>query len=116
MIASGLGHIAVPTPGTPVLLSAVLTALGLDPETRAARVYFTPLAGNANKTYVGVPTMNKGTGVGVLKQLQIPPANGFNDTFTLEAPGGGVNLIRLGSLAVDADTANDKLTVSYVQG
>jgi hypothetical protein len=94
----------------------VLTALGLDPETRVARVYVTPLSGNAGKTYVGTPTMNKGTGVGVLKQLQIPPANGFNDTFTLESVDGGVNLIRLGSLAVDADTANDKLTVSYVQG
>jgi hypothetical protein len=116
MIANGLGHIAVPTPGTPVLLSAVLTALGLDPEMRVSRVYVTPLGGNINKTYVGTPTMNKGTGVGVLKQLQIPPTNGYNDTFTLEAPGGGVNLIRLGSIALDADQANDKLTVSYVQG
>jgi hypothetical protein len=116
MIANGLGHIAVPTPGTPVLLSAVLTSLGLDPETRAARVYFTPLGGDVGKTYVGIPGMNKTTGVGVLKQLQIPPANGFNDTFVLENADDSVNSIRLASLAIDADTANDKLTVSYVQG
>jgi hypothetical protein len=116
MIANGLGHIAAPTPGTPVQLGAVLTSLGLDPETRVARVYVTPLGGNVGKTYVGAVGMNKSTGVGVLKQLQIPPTNGFNDTFTLESVDGGVNLIRLASLAVDADTANDKLTVSYVQG
>lgn len=116
MTVTGLGHIAVPTPGTPVLLSAVLTALGLDPETRVTRVYVTPLGGNAGKTYVGSPGMSKSTGVGVLKQLQIPPATGFNDTFTLESVDGGVNLIRLASLAIDADTANDKLTVGYAQG
>lgn len=116
MTINGLGHITVPTPGTPVLLSAVLTSLGLDPETRAARVYFTPLGGNAGKTYVGATTMSKSTGVGVLKQLQVPPASGINDTFTLETVGGGVDLIRLASLAIDADSANDKLTVSYVQG
>lgn len=116
MTASGLGHIAVPTPGTPVLLSAVLTALGLDPETRVTRVYITPLGGNAGKTYVGAVGMSKSTGVGVLKQMQIPPATGINDTFILEAAGGGTNLIRLASLALDADTANDKLTIGYVQG
>jgi len=112
----GLGHVAVPTPGTPVLLSAVLTSLGLDPETRAARVYVTPLGGNTGKTYFGTTTMSKSTGVGVLKQLLIPPTSGYNDTFTLESADGAANLIRLGSLAIDADTANDKLTVSYVQG
>jgi hypothetical protein len=116
MTINGLGHVAVPTPGTPVLLSAVLTALGIDPETRAARVYVTPLGGNAGKTYVGAPGMSKSTGVGVLKQLLVPPTTGYNDTFTLESVDGGVNLIRLASLAVDADSANDKLTIGYVQG
>ena len=116
MTINGLGHVAVPTPGTPVLLSAVLTAVGLYPETRATRVYVTPLGGNTGKTYVGAAGMSKSTGVGVLKQMQIPPATGVNDTFTLEAPGGGTNLIRLASLALDADSASDKLTIGYVQG
>jgi len=116
MTVGGLGHIAVPTPGTPVLLSAVLAALGLDAETRVTRVYVTPLGGNAGKTYFGTTTMSKSSGVGVLKQLQIPPTNGYNDTFTLESADGAGNLIRLGSLAIDADSAGDKLTISYVQG
>jgi hypothetical protein len=99
------GPISVATPGTPVPLTN-------DPTIRACRVFFQVIPGLTGKTYVGVPTMTKGTLAGVARILWPNSSGGFSETFEVKSQDGE-NSIRLADYAIDADVAGEGLLVSY---
>lgn len=122
MYSISLGYITVAAAGTPVALSTVLAALNLDPNLKVNKLEAWPLATTAANMYVGLADianggtraaapMVKATGVGVLKQLLPPGANGRNDFFREEAPAGQVNTVRVADYAIDTDTSGSKLVV-----
>jgi hypothetical protein len=101
------GRINVPTPGTPVPLTTDLTVT-------ASKVFFQVIPGLTGKTYVGKPTMTKGTLAGVARILWPNTSGGFSETFYIETQDGE-NSIRLADYAVDADVAGEGLLVTYWQ-
>src|SRR6266700_2304978 len=100
-----LGRFSVATPGTPVPLTA-------DPAITASKVFFQVIPGLTGKTYVGVPSMAKGTLAGVARILWPNSSGGFSETFWIESRDGE-NSIRLKDYAVDADVAGEGLLVTY---
>lgn len=104
-----LGFVAV-TAGTPVLLSAVLASLSLDPETRAVEVTFEPMLVNTMTSYAGLPGMVKGTGVNVLRQLAVQDTGKF-DSYSICARFG--NALRVADYAIDGDHTGDLVLVTY---
>lgn len=121
-----LGYVKVATPGTPVLLSTILAALNLAPElTNNGKVHkleLWPLLSNVGVTYVGRSAtardaggvvVNKATGVGVFKQVQIPSSSGHQDFFKVES-FNEENTVVISDYAVDAASANDGFAV-FVQ-
>ncbi len=99
------GRINVTTPGTPVRLST-------DPNEVANKLFFQVIPGLTGKTYIGVPTMSKGSLAGVARVLWPNAAGGFSETFLVEAQDGE-NSIHLSEYAVDADVAAEGLLVTY---
>jgi len=122
MYSISLGYVTVTTAGTPIPLSTILAALNLDPNLKVNKLEAWPLGTTAANMYVGladianggtrtITVMNKGTGVGVLKQLLPPAATGRNDFFREEAPAGQVNTVRVADYAIDTDTSGSKLVL-----
>jgi hypothetical protein len=72
------------------------------------------IPGLTGKTYVGKPTMTKGTLAGVARILWPNTSGGFSETFYIETQDGE-NSIRLADYAVDADVAGEGLLVTYWQ-
>jgi hypothetical protein len=123
MHAISLGKVTVPTPGVPVLLGTVLTALNLTDDVVPLRKFYKiecwPLLANVGIGYFGLsPTaraaggvvMNKATGKNIVKQTQVPATTGHQDAAVLEASGDGNSLL-IDDYAVDAASANDGFTV-----
>ncbi len=102
-----MGRINNPTPGTPVPLTT-------DPTVTASKVFFQVIPGLTGKTYVGTPSMAKGTLAGVARVLWPNATGGFSETFYIEAQDGR-DSIRLAEYAVDADVAGEGLLVTYWQ-
>jgi hypothetical protein len=101
------GRISVPTPGTPVPLTTDLTV-------KASKVFFQVIPGLTGKTYVGTPSMAKGTLAGVARILWPNSTGGFSETFYIEAQDGE-DSICLADYAIDADVAGEGLLVTYWQ-
>jgi hypothetical protein len=102
-----LGKLSVPTPGTPVPLTTDLTVT-------ASKVFFQVIPGLTGKTYIGTPSMVKGTLAGVARILWPNATGGFSENFSIEAQDAR-NSIRLADYAVDADVAAEGLLVTYWQ-
>ncbi len=106
MQARSFGRIAVPTPGTPVRLTA-------DTNLRVARLRFAVVIGETGRVFVGVAGMNKATGVGVIKEFWLTGAGGgIADDFSIETPDGQ-HFVVSADYYVDANTANEGLIVAY---
>src|SRR5947209_5764100 len=101
------GRINVSAPGTPVPLTSDLSV-------RASKVFFQVIPGLTGKTYIGMPSMTKGSLAGVARVLWPNTTGGFSETFSIEAQDGE-NSIRLADYAVDADVAGEGLLVTYWQ-
>jgi hypothetical protein len=65
------GRVNVTTPGTPVPLTT-------DPSVTASKVFFQVIPGLTGKTYVGVPSMTKGSLAGVARILWPNSSGGFS--------------------------------------
>jgi hypothetical protein len=100
-----LSRVNVPVPGTPVPLSTNTTLT-------ASKVFFQVIPGLTGKTYVGIPSMTKGSLAGVARVLWPNAAGGFSENFMIES-SDGANSIRLAEYAVDADVATEGLLVTY---
>jgi hypothetical protein len=107
MTINCLGRINVPAPGTPVPLTT-------DHTVTAAKVFFQVIPGLTGKTYVGTPSMTKGTLAGTARILWPNSTGGFSETFYIETQDGR-DSIRLADYAVDADVAGEGLLVTYWQ-
>lgn len=104
--AFSLGKIAVPSPGTPVPVTA-------DGTIRVARIRFAEVIGEAGRTFVGVSGMNKASGAGVIKEFWPTGGGGaVADDFVIDAPDAK-HPLRLADYYVDANTAGEGLIVSY---
>jgi hypothetical protein len=101
------GRMNVSAPGTPVPLTT-------DPAVKASKVFFQVIPGLTGKTYVGTPSMTKGTLAGVARILWPNTAGGFSENFYIEAQDGE-DSIRLADYAIDADVAGEGLLVTYWQ-
>ena len=99
------GRLNVPTPGTPVPLSA-------DPTATASKLFFQVIPGLTGKTYVGSQGMNKSTLAGVARVLWPNASGGFSETFYIESQDGA-DSIRLAEYAIDADVASEGLLVTW---
>jgi hypothetical protein len=99
------GRINVSTPGTPIPITT-------DPMVTASKVFFQVIPGFTGKTYVGTPSMTKGTLAGVARILWPNSSGGMSETFYIETQDGE-NSIRLADYAIDADVAGEGLLVTY---
>jgi len=120
-----LGYVTVPAAGTPVAMASVvaafnaaMTAAGktvqLDPNEKVHKIEFWPLVTNTGVVYVGLDVsapmstgaaMNKGTGLNILKAIQVPAASGHQDFFFAEDTDGSVNTVRIADYALDVATS-----------
>jgi hypothetical protein len=113
-----LGSVKVLTPGTPVLLGSVLTALDFSADIlqqrKCHRIEMWPLLANTGAVYAGLSAtaraaggvvMNATTGKNVIKQVQTPAAAGHQDFVELHAGPG--NAVLVDDYAVDAAVANN---------
>jgi hypothetical protein len=105
MIFKCLGRFNVATPGTPVPLTT-------DAAITASKVFFQVIPGLTGKTYIGAPSMAKGTLAGVARILWPNSSGGFSETFEIESQDGA-NSIRLKDYSIDADVAGEGLLVTY---
>jgi len=105
MTIHSMGHVNVPTPGTPVPLSTDETAT-------ASKLFFQVIPGLTGKTYAGARAMNKSTLAGVVRILWPNAAGGFSENFYIEAQDGE-DSIHLADYAIDADVAGEGLLVTY---
>jgi hypothetical protein len=110
MQAKSLGKVSVPTPGTPVPLTA-------DASIFASRVRVQAVIGESGRVWLGVAGMNKNTHAGVLKQFW--PTGGGGAAAAVPADSweinesGGDNTIRLSSLFLDVAVAGEGAIVEY---
>jgi hypothetical protein len=106
MQATALGKIAVPTPGTPVQVSAT--------SIKAAKIRFEAALSNAHVTWVGGAGMVGSTLTRVMKQLQIPAAGAPADSIELLTEPGETQL-DLSDYWIDANTATEGVLVTFWQ-
>jgi hypothetical protein len=103
-----MGLIRVPTPGTPVRVTA-------DDSLNVAMMVIRTVPGFTGKTYVGVTGMDKHTTnyAGVVRVFSEPPAFGPQDGEIFPPyPSGQSNVIHPADFWVDADVANEGVTVT----
>jgi hypothetical protein len=105
MIINSLGRINVPTPGTPIPLTA-------NAAITASKVFVQAIPGLTGKTYLGAASMTKSTLAGVARILSPNSTGGFSENFFLESQDGA-DSIRLKDYAIDADVAGEGLLVTY---
>src|SRR5579863_8638362 len=99
MQAVTLGLVPVPTPGTPVGISATRVLCN--------RIRFETTTAGAGKVYLGLAGLVKASLAGVIKQF-IPAGSGVPDSFDLFAPDGADEL-DLSQYFVDAANAGEGL-------
>jgi hypothetical protein len=102
MIPQSLGFVTVPTPGTPVKLSAT----SLQVATARIQPRSAPGVVNVGNVYIGTPAMNKTSGAGVYAVLSPEQVDGFRIPYWTD----------LLQVAVDADNAGDGVCVGYLAG
>jgi hypothetical protein len=100
------GQIKVPTPGTPVALTA-------DPTIKVNAIVVSQVPGGVGVTFLGLqnainPVFNKATGAGVVKSFLPAGPSGFLNTHTVQAAENS-NVLVAADYRVDANTANDGL-------
>lgn len=103
-----LGLIRVPTPGTPVRVTA-------DEGLHVAMMVVRTVPGFTGKTYVGLAGMDKDSYCcsGVVRVLGEPPAFGPQDGEVLPpTQTGHGNVLRPAEFWVDADVANEGVAVT----
>lgn len=108
MQAISLGLIAVPTPGTPVQVTA-------DQTLEVALMVVRTVPGFSGRTYLGLAGMNKSSAVmaGVIRVLSEPPAAGPQDGEVIPpSVSGEGNIIRAADYWVDADVAGEGVIVT----
>ena len=108
MQAISLGLIRVPSPGTPVPLSA-------NGELRVMQMVVRTVPGFTAKTYLGLAGMDKNSSskTGVIRILSEPPAAGPQDGEVFPpATGGHGNVIHVADYWLDADVANEGVIVT----
>lgn len=103
MKLTSLGKVAVATAGT-------ITQVTTDATILASYVRIELVPGNTGDIHVGLSTLVKATGVGVLAVLTKAQADRW--VFELYAPGGG-NSIQLSQFYLDSGTNADGAYVSY---
>lgn len=92
----------MPTPGTPVKLSAS----SLQVATARIQPRSAPGVVNVGNVYIGTPAMNKATGAGVYSVLSPEQIDGFQLPYWTD----------LSQVAVDADNAGDGVCLGYFAG
>jgi hypothetical protein len=107
---TAIGKITVVVAGTPVRLTSTQSV----PADKFAchGVLIQTLAANTGKMHIGLSTMNKGTGAGVIAVLAIPTTNSipsFTAALTLSP-----NAINLADLYLDADNGGEGAQVSVL--
>ncbi len=103
-----LGVVRVPAPGTPVRITN-------DESLNVMMMVVRTVPGFTGKTYVGVAGMDKSSWErrGVVRVLSEPPVFGPQDGEVMPAyPNGQANVIRPADFWVDADVANEGVTVT----
>ena len=106
MKANSFGNIPVPTPGTPVPVSA-------DPNLRVERMRFAAVIGQTGRVFLGVSGMNKTNGAGVVKEFwPTGSGGGVADSFDIWAEDSR-HLLLPSDYYVDANNAGDGLIVAY---
>jgi hypothetical protein len=99
------GKVTVTTAGTPVQVTTTRTV--------AQSVMVQALAANTGLIYVGLSTLNKSTGVGVLGIIPIPTTNiiGSVSASIPLAPAG----INLADLWIDSTVNGEGVIISYTE-
>ena len=108
MQAIPLGLVRVPTPGTPVRITADMTL-------QVMQMMVRTVPGFTGKTYLGLAGMDKTSSAktGVIRILSEPPAFGPQDGEVLPAATGGQgNVLRVSDYWVDADVAGEGVIVT----
>ena len=108
MQAISFGLIRVPTPGTPVRITA-------DDTLRAMLLIVRTAPGFTGKTYLGLAGMDKNasTKPGVIRILSEPSSFGQQDGEVLPPINSGQgNVIRVSDFWLDADVANEGAVVT----
>jgi hypothetical protein len=103
-----MGLIRVPTPGVPVRITH-------DESLNVVLMVIRTVPGFTGKTYVGVEGMDKYSSgkTGVVRILSEPPVFGPQDGEVFPPyPSGQSNVIRPADFWVDADVANEGVTVT----
>lgn len=104
----GLGRTIVVTPGT--LVPIVVPSTINPPSVHAFIVEALP--GNAGRVYLGLAGLLRSTLANVIIVLPIPTSN-FIPTFSCSITSAA-NPLRLDTLFLDADTANDGVLISAI--
>jgi hypothetical protein len=106
MQPNSFGKISVPTPGTPVQVTA-------DSTIRANRIRFQNVIGEAGHTFLGVSGMNKSTYAGVIKDFwPTGGGGGVADSYEIVSADGSNDLVP-SQYFVDANSASEGLIVAY---
>ena len=106
MKANSFGNNPVPTPGTPVPVSA-------DPNLRVERMRFAAVIGQTGRVFLGVSGMNKTNGTGVVKEFwPTGSGGGVADAFDICAEDSR-HLLVPADYYVDANNAGEGLIVAY---
>lgn len=108
-----IGKVTVTTAGTKVRLTANETTPGAN--LGAQTILIQALSGNTGKVYIGLSTLNKSTGAGVLGVLNVPPTTGDLPLLTLTAPMAPA-LFNAADLYLDVDTNGEGVMASLIQG
>jgi hypothetical protein len=106
-----LGKLIVPTPGTPVRATSMLSPEEA-PRFTCHGVLFQAMASNTGKVYIGKDSMNKSTLADCAAVLAIPTANiipGFGISHYL-APAA----VDISELWIDADQANEGVLITVL--
>lgn len=110
MKAIPLGKIIVPTPGTPVQVSALV----LTPAAMCCRIRFEIVGSNTNGAFVGTAGLVGSTLANCIKQLVKPTVGAMLDSYEI-ADQESRNNLRIGDYWVDVTTANEGVLVTYWQ-
>lgn len=108
-VIRGLGKVVVAVPGTP---GGITLPADMIPIPNVHAFIIEALAGNAGKVYIGDLTLVRATLVGCFVVLPIP-TNNFIPTFSCSIVAGA-NPLRVDTLRIDADIANDGVLVSAI--
>jgi hypothetical protein len=103
-----LGLVRVPTPGTPVRITA-------DDTLQVAHMVVRTFPGFTGRVYLGLAGMNKNAAnmPGVVSVLSEPPSFGPQDSVVLPPSSGNRgNVIRPADFWIDADVATEGVTVT----